>query len=83
MNPQINTYDFLVQNELLFHVCVLHPCSVFLDVYSTLFLFYLATCVCVCHSFYVFSRECLRDGRFRASLLLHPHLCASLMYLAR
>jgi len=34
---------------MLFHVCFLHPCSVFLDVYSVLRLFYLTSCVCVCH----------------------------------
>jgi len=34
---------------LQFHVCVLHPCSVFLDVYSVLFGFYLTTCVYVWH----------------------------------
>jgi len=30
-------------------VRVLHPCSVFLEVYSVLCLFYLTSCVCVCH----------------------------------
>ena len=33
----------------MFHVCVFHPCSVFLAVYSVLCLFYLTSCVCVCH----------------------------------
>jgi len=54
-------------------VCVLQPCSVFLRMYSVLCLFYLTTCVCVCHSFHGPLRECLRVRRFRASLLLHLH----------
>ena len=36
-----------------------------------LFLFYLTTCVCVCHQVHGPLRECLRARRFRASLLLH------------
>ena len=55
----------------MFHVCFIHPCSVFLDVYSVLCLFYSTTCVCVCHVFYGSLRECLRARRFRATLLLH------------
>ena len=68
---------------MLFHVCVHHPCSVFLDVYSVLCLFYLTTRVCICHSFHGPLRECLRARLFRASLLLLLHLCSFLLYLAR
>jgi len=39
-------------------------CSVFLDVYFVLCLFYLNTCVCVCHPFHGSLRECLRARRF-------------------
>ena len=48
MTKRINEYDYL-NKKILFHVCVLHLCSVFIDWYSVLFLFYLTTCVCVCH----------------------------------
>ena len=30
-------------------MCVPYPCSVFVDVYSVLCLFYLTPCVCICH----------------------------------
>ena len=40
MNKQINKYDYLREKKLLFHACVVHPCSVFLDVYSVLCLFF-------------------------------------------
>jgi len=40
-----------------------------LDVYSVLFLFYLTTCVCVCHLFHGPLRECLRA---RGSLITAP-----------
>jgi len=53
-------------------VCVRHPCSVFLDVYSVPFLFYLTTCVCVCNSFYGPMRECLRVRRFQVFLITAP-----------
>jgi len=47
-------------------------------------LFYLTTCVRVCDSFHGPGplQEYLRARRFRASLLLHLHLCAFLMQLA-
>ena len=45
---------------------------------SVLCCFYLATCVRVCHLFYDPLRECLWARCFRASLLLHLHLCACL-----
>jgi len=48
-----------------------HPCSVFFDVYSVLFLLYMNTCVCVCHQFHCPWRECHRARRFQATLLLH------------
>jgi len=50
-------------------MCVLRPCSVFLDV---LCLFYLNTCVFVCHSFHGPLRECLRARRFQATLFIAP-----------
>ena len=59
-------------------MCALHPCFVFLDEYSVLCLFYLTTCVCVCHSFHGPLRECLPARRFRASLLLRLHLSSFL-----
>ena len=78
----------VITKYLLFHVCVLHPCSVVLDVYSVPCLFYLTTCVCVCHLFqttFMRPRSIARvpfDSvrRFRASLLLHTtcvHLCCN------
>ena len=38
-------------HKTMFHVWLIHPCSVFLDVYAVLCLFYLTTCVCVCHAY--------------------------------
>ena len=55
------------------------PC--FRDVYGVLCLFYLTTCVCVCHSSYGPSQEYLRARHFWASLLLHFHLCSFLTVL--
>ena len=57
-------------------MCVIHLCSVFLDVYDVLCPAYLNTCVRVCQSFHGQLRECLRARCFRATLLLHLHLCA-------
>jgi len=39
------------KHKLLFYMCVLHPCSVFLNVYCVACRYYLNTCVRVCHSF--------------------------------
>jgi len=41
----------------------------FLDVYSVLFLFYLTTCVCVCHQFHGPLRECNRAGFHKLSAI--------------
>ena len=49
-------------------MCVLRPCSVFLDVCDVLCLFYLNTCVCICPSFHGLLRECLRARLFRVTL---------------
>jgi len=45
------------------------------DVCCVLFLFYLSICVCVCLQVQGPLRECLRAGRYQASLLLHT-ICA-------
>jgi len=60
-------------------MCVIHLCSVFLDVYDFLCPAYLNTCVRVCHSFHGPLREYLRGRRFHPTLFLHLHLCAFLM----
>jgi len=49
---QQNKYIRLSVKFKLFHMCVLHPFSVFLHVYSVLFLFYSTTCVWVCTHIY-------------------------------
>jgi len=56
---------------------VVHPCSVFLHVYGVLCLFYLTTCVCVCHSSYGPLRKCLRARRFRCrnKVTAPPSVC--------
>ena len=63
------------KKSFLFYVCVLQPCSVFLDVYSvtSLFLFYLTTCVCVCHSFHVYCGSAFEPGASRL-----PYYCTSI-----
>ena len=63
---------------LLLHMCVILLYSVFLDVHDVLCPVYLNTCVRVCQSFHGPLRECLQARRFRATLLLHLHLCAFL-----
>jgi len=54
-------------------VCVLHLCSVFLDVYYVPCRSYLNTCVRVCHSFHGPLRQCLEPG---ASGL--PYYCTTI-----
>ena len=49
--------------------------------HGVLCLFYLTTCVRVCHSSYGPLRECLWARRFRASLLLHLHMWSFRLYL--
>ena len=70
-----------IQNYLMFRVCVVDLCCVSTHVCLVLCLFCLSTCMCVCLQVQVPLRECLRARRFRASLLLHLHLCAFLMQL--
>jgi len=60
-------------------MCVTRLCSVFLDVHDVFCPAYLNACVRVCHSFHGPLWECLRARRFRATVLLHLHLCAFLM----
>ena len=44
---------------------------------------YMSRSICVCLQVHGPWRECLRARRFWATLLLHLHLCAFLLYLAR
>ena len=64
-------------------VCCVSLLRVYACVSCFISVFCLSTCICVYLPVQGPLRECLRARHFRASLLLHLHLCAFLMYLAR
>jgi len=81
IQKQLNEWDKM-QNEFLFRVCAIHPCSVFTDVSVivsfVLFLFCLPTCICVCLQVQGPFLECPRAGRLRLPSYWH-HLCMFLL----
>ena len=75
--------ELSVKNSLLFHVCVLHPCSVFLDVYSVLFFFCLTSCVYIYHLSHGPFAGVSSNQTLPGFLITTPPLGLFLLYLAR
>jgi len=69
---QLNKSD-KIQNQLLYRICVVHPCCVCMDVFFVLFFCCLPMCVCV----YLQAQGALRECRS-----IRPVFCAIPLYCA-
>ena len=80
--PVSHKFRLSLKNSLLLHVCVLHPCSVFLDVNSIPSLLFDYMCMRLPFIPWSIARVSSRQA-LPGNLITTHHLCAFLLYLAR